>query len=111
MVNEKNINEQEVPGQAFNKPSPAIREDAGNDVIIKNQEQDTGFEARLARLQEIVSILENENTPLEESLAVFEEGVKISKELSETLDNIKQKIEILKKDAEGKLQLRPFDEQ
>ena len=78
---------------------------------INENAKEAGFEAKLARLQDIVSILENENTPIEKAFSVFEEGVKISKELGETLDNIKQKIEILKKDAEGKMQTQPFQEE
>lgn len=69
------------------------------------------FEAKLARLQDIVLLLENESTPIEEALKAFEEGVSLSRELGEQLDNIRQKIEILKKDAEGRLQLRPFEEE
>ena len=109
MVNEENINEHTVPEQASNEACPDMNRQNEN-ALGQKKEQETGFEARLARLQEIVSILENENTQLEESLSVFEEGVKISRDLSETLDNIKQKIEILKKDAEGRLQLKSFDE-
>ena len=77
----------------------------------ENTAQPGGFEAGLARLQEIVLLLENENTPIEEALRVFEEGVRLSKELGGQLDNIRQKIDILKKDAEGSLQLRPFEEE
>ena len=77
----------------------------------ENTARPGGFEAGLARLQEIVLLLENENTPIEEALRVFEEGVRLSKELGGQLDNIRQKIDILKKDAEGSLQLLPFEEE
>jgi exodeoxyribonuclease VII small subunit len=63
------------------------------------------FEEKLKRLQEIVRILENENTPLEESIKLFEEGVEISKELNEKLIEVKGKIEVIKKDAENKIKL------
>ena len=63
------------------------------------------FEEKLKRLQEIVRILENENTSLEESIKLFEEGVEISKELNEKLIEVKGKIEVIKKDAENKIKL------
>jgi exodeoxyribonuclease VII small subunit len=63
------------------------------------------FEEKLKRLQEIVRILEDENTPLEESIKLFEEGVEISKELNEKLIEVKGKIEVIKKDAENKIKL------
>lgn len=75
------------------------------------QNEEAGFEAKLARLQDIVAILENENTPIEKALSVFEEGVALSKELGGKLDDIKQKIEILKKDAAGNVQAQPFQEE
>lgn len=76
--------------------------------MVKSED---GFEKKLNRLQEIVDMLENENTTLEQSMKVFEEGVKISKDLSGQLDQVKQKIEVLKKDAQGNLKLKPFEEE
>jgi len=58
-----------------------------------------------------VGKLENEDTPIEESLSLFEEGVTISKELSVKLEEIKRKIEVLRKDAEGKLKLEAFEDE
>ncbi|MEF3280249.1 MAG: exodeoxyribonuclease VII small subunit [Elusimicrobiota bacterium] len=68
------------------------------------------FEAKLKKLEEIVLKLENDDTPLEESLKLFEEGVNISKELNEKLIEIKGKIEVIKKDAEGKIKLEELKE-
>jgi len=63
------------------------------------------------RLEEIVSILENDETSLDESLKLFEEGVNISKELNDKLLEVKGKIEVIKKDAEGKIKLEDFDDE
>lgn len=63
------------------------------------------FEAKLKKLEEIVEELESEDTPLEESLKLFEQGVEISKELNQKLLEIKGKIETIKKDAEGKIKI------
>ncbi len=74
--------------------------------MVKKEE--AGFEHKLEKLEEIVRRLEDEGTPLEEALALFGEGVALSRELSARLEDIKGKIEILRKDAEGKLRPEPF---
>ncbi|MGC9070774.1 MAG: exodeoxyribonuclease VII small subunit [Elusimicrobiales bacterium] len=68
------------------------------------------FEFKLKRLEEIVLKLENEETPLEQAIELFEEGVNISKELNEKLIEIKGKIEVIKKDAEGKIKLEELED-
>ena len=67
------------------------------------------FEDNLKTLENIVESLESEDTPIEKSLELFEKGVKISKELSGKLDEVKRKIEILKKDASG-INLEKYEE-
>lgn len=44
------------------------------------------FEENLAELEKIVSKLEQGDTPLEEALSSFEQGVKLSKKLQDTLE-------------------------
>ena len=73
--------------------------------------ENNGFEEKMAKLEEIVAKLEDERTPIEESLSLFEEGVAISKGLQEKLEEIKRKIEVLRKDAAGKLRLEKFEEE
>jgi exodeoxyribonuclease VII small subunit len=53
------------------------------------------FEDSLKRLQEISEFLEGENISLEESLNLYEEGVKLSKQMQKTLENAELKIEEL----------------
>lgn len=67
------------------------------------------FEARLDRLETIVRALETGEKALEESLALFEEGVGLAKGLDRRLDEVKRKVEVLTKDAEGKLKLKPLE--
>lgn len=64
------------------------------------------FEAQLARLEEVVGDLESGEKGLEESLTLFEEGVGLSKRLAARLDEVKTRVEVLTKDAKGKLTLR-----
>lgn len=64
------------------------------------------FEDDLARLQEISSILDNDNLPLDEAIALYEEGVELSRICIEVLKNAELKItEIKKKLSEPKSQV------
>ena len=55
------------------------------------------FEKQLSRLEEIVAKLEEEQTDLDASVKLFEEGVVLSKELAQKLETVKFKVEELKK--------------
>ncbi|MBQ3100602.1 MAG: exodeoxyribonuclease VII small subunit [Clostridia bacterium] len=59
------------------------------------------FEGALARLEEIVRLLESGNAPLDASLAVFEEGTALVKQCNSQLDNAEQKIKILMQKQDG----------
>jgi len=66
------------------------------------------FEQSMARLEEIVGLLERGEAPLEESLALFEEGTKLMGQCSALLDKAEQKVSLLKVDQEGLPQQVPF---
>jgi exodeoxyribonuclease VII small subunit len=53
------------------------------------------FEERLERLEELAEKIKEPDLPLEDAVAVFEEGVKLSKGLERDLDKIQGKVEIL----------------
>ncbi|MBQ8649508.1 MAG: exodeoxyribonuclease VII small subunit [Clostridia bacterium] len=53
---------------------------------------DNKFEKSLGELEKIVETLEKGETILDESIELFEKGMKISKACRENLDNVKQKI-------------------
>jgi exodeoxyribonuclease VII small subunit len=61
------------------------------------------FETSLAELEQIVMKLEDGDLPLEDSLSLFEKGIKLSRECRERLTNAERRIEILMKDANGDL--------
>jgi len=65
-----------------------------------NENQMT-FEAALARLEEIVKLLESGTAPLDESLKMFEEGVALVRFCGGKLDNAEQKLKILVKKQDG----------
>jgi exodeoxyribonuclease VII small subunit len=59
------------------------------------------FETSLAKLEEIVTQLEEGDLTLEDSLKLFEDGVKLSRECQERLDQAERRIEVLLKDKNG----------
>ena len=61
------------------------------------------FETSLAELEAIVSKLEGGDLPLEESLDLFEKGIKLSRECRDRLAKAERRIEILLKDTDGNL--------
>ena len=66
------------------------------------------FEKQLARLEEIVEKLEAEQTDLDASVKLFEEGITLSKDLSQKLETVKFKVQELKKKG-TQLVATPFD--
>jgi exodeoxyribonuclease VII small subunit len=59
------------------------------------------FEASLNELEKIVKQLEDGDMPLEESLKLFEDGVRLSRECRERLTNAERRIEVLMREADG----------
>lgn len=67
------------------------------------------FEASLNQLETIVRQLEEGDLPLEESLKLFEKGVKLARECRDRLNDAERRIEILMKDENGNLALKDID--
>lgn len=76
---------------------------------MNKQEQEPTFEQAVKRLEEIVEKLEEGRVPLDESLQLFEEGVKLSRFCNNKLEEIERKIEILTKNGKGDLITEEFD--
>jgi exodeoxyribonuclease VII small subunit len=68
------------------------------------QDETPTFEAALSRLEQIVQRLEKGELALEESLVLYEEGVRLSRVCHGKLEEAEGKIEILLKDG----RTRPF---
>lgn len=66
------------------------------------------FEKALTELENIVDKLEKGGLALNESLALFEKGVKLAKFLRGELGKAEKKIEILLKDEKGEVKEEPF---
>lgn len=71
-------------------------------------EKKRNFEQSMARLEEIVGLLERGEAPLEEALALFEEGTKLMRNCSELLDKAEQKVMLLKVGSDGQPEQVPF---
>ena len=63
------------------------------------------FEASLNELERIVKQLEDGDMPLEDSLKLFEDGVRLSRECRERLTNAERRIEVLMKETDGTISL------
>lgn len=63
------------------------------------------FEAALKQLEEIVQRLEKGELTLEESLKLYEDGIRLSRLCHSKLEEAEGKIELLVKDARGELAL------
>ena len=59
------------------------------------------FEAQLASLERIVRELERGDLPLERSLELFEQGVRLSRECQERLNEAERRIEVLLRAPDG----------
>ena len=78
---------------------------------MKNgQEQGRSFEASLEALEQIVRQLESGDLPLEKSLELFEQGIRLSRECQERLSQAERRIEILLRDNQGRPVVNTFSE-
>ena len=67
------------------------------------------FEEAMERLENIVESLESGDLSLEESLKIFEEGMKLVNFCSKKLEEAEQKVTMLIKDQNGKYTQQPFE--
>lgn len=69
----------------------------------------SSFESQLATLERIVRELERGDLPLEQSLDLFEQGVKLSRECQERLNEAERRIEVLLRGGDGATLAAPFE--
>ncbi|MBC8030959.1 MAG: exodeoxyribonuclease VII small subunit [Pyrinomonadaceae bacterium] len=77
---------------------------------MKNtEEQPKSFEASLEALEQIVQQLEEGDLPLEKSLELFEQGIRLSRECQERLSQAERRIEVLLRDNQGRVTVNEFE--
>ena len=67
------------------------------------------FEQLVSQLEKVVRQLEQGELSLDQSIAAFEEGVKLARTCEKKLQEAKGKIEQLVKDESGKTKVEPFE--
>jgi exodeoxyribonuclease VII small subunit len=67
------------------------------------------FEKSLTDLEEIVAKLEVGDLPLEESLKLFEEGIRLSRTCRERITDATRRIEVLMRESNGQLSAQEMD--
>ena len=78
--------------------------------MMNKEEQGRTFEASLEALERIVQQLEDGDLPLEKSLELFEQGIRLSRECQERLSQAERRIEILLRDNQGRPVAAAFNE-
>lgn len=69
------------------------------------------FEKSFQQLESIVKRLESEELPLDDSLQLFEEGIRLSRFCNQKLEEVEKKIELILADAKGQPRVEPFEDE
>lgn len=75
----------------------------------KPEKQPKSFETSLEALEQIVQDLEQGELPLEKSLELFEQGIRLSRECQERLSQAERRIEVLLRDNQGRVTVSEFE--
>lgn len=74
----------------------------------KGLEAPLSFEQSFTRLKEVVAALEQAELPLDQALALFEEGIKLSRICKARLDEAEGRVQQLLREADGRTTEAPF---
>ena len=72
-------------------------------------EKEKKFEEEIKDLETLVNQIDSGELTLEESISAFERGVALVKSLNRKLDEVERKVELLTRNAEGRLQSSPLE--
>lgn len=78
--------------------------------MTNSEQQPRTFEASLEALEQIVRELEQGELPLEKSLDLFEQGIRLSRECQERLSQAERRIELLLRDNQGRPVVTTFED-
>jgi exodeoxyribonuclease VII small subunit len=73
-----------------------------------SKEKTFNFEQSMARLEEIVKLLEKGDAPLDSLLELYEEGTELIRKCSKALDAAEQKVTKLARNGQGEIEQVPF---
>ncbi len=90
------------------KPTESVTPGAGARAPSASTNEFGGFDQVLARLRSVVERLESGSLSLEQSLAAFEEGVRLSRAGAQVLDAAERRVEMLLKGEDGADHIVPF---
>ena len=76
---------------------------------MSTNEQPKSFEASLEALERIVQELERGDLPLEKSLELFEQGIGLSRQCQDRLNQAERRIEVLLRDNQGRTVVSAFE--
>lgn len=76
--------------------------------MTNNETKTRSFESSLEALEQIVHQLEKGELPLEKSLELFEQGIRLSRECQERLGQAERRIEVLLRDNQGRPTVSEF---
>ena len=76
--------------------------------MTNNETKTKSFESSLESLEQIVRQLEEGDLPLEKSLELFEQGIRLSRECQERLGQAERRIEVLLRDNQGRPTVSEF---
>jgi exodeoxyribonuclease VII small subunit len=68
-----------------------------------------GFEKQLTQLETVVERLERGDLPLDESVRLFEEGMKLSQACKDELEQAEGRIQVLVESKSGKMQVAEME--
>src|SRR5437588_10576304 len=102
-----------VTGRLADARSSAAAGKDGHFAVTRHMQmkatEPQNFETSLEELERIVRELERGDLPLEKSLELFEQGVKLSRACQERLNEAERRIEILTRDNQGRPVVRAFE--
>lgn len=74
-----------------------------------HMEESLSYEDAVVQLEAIVKRLESDSTALDDSLSLFEEGVRLSRLCARKLDEVEKKVLVLMENRAGVLTTAPFE--
>ena len=77
--------------------------------VTRKKGEQLSYEEAVERLEQVVRELEQGNLPLEQSLALFQEGIELTRLCTKLLDEAERKIETLAAGEDGRQRLAPLE--